>query len=128
MRQQFKMLIPLEYTISNNRASPIWLRKKVKDGIAALTREHAADLYPCKTATIWVGITKRTAGIYDPTNLADTMKPMVDALVQLGTLDADDYRHVSGPWCYHQGIDKRIPPRHLHATITLTDHTVGTPF
>ena len=27
MRQQFSMTIPMEYVISNNRASPIWLRR-----------------------------------------------------------------------------------------------------
>lgn len=123
MRQQFSMTIPMDLTISNNRASPIWLRKRVKDGIAQLTREAAANLYPCGKATIYVGIHKRTKGLYDPVNLSDTAKAAVDVLVQLGVLDQDDYRHVAGPWLYHAGVDKRLPEKHLRATFTLTDYT-----
>lgn len=127
MRQQFTMLIPQEYTISNNRASPLWLRKKVKDGISGLTTVHGRDLYPCGKATIYVGITKRTRGAYDPVNLSDSLKPCVDALVRMGVLDEDDYHHVMGPFLWHAGVDKRIPARHLRATVTLTDYSI-TPF
>lgn len=126
MRQQFTMLIPMEYVISNNRASPIWLRKKVKDGMQALTREAAKDRYPVGKATIWVGIQKRTHGLYDPTNTSDTWKPVIDTLVDMGVLDADDYRHVAGPWAYHHSVDKHLPPRTMRAIVTLTAYT-GSP-
>lgn len=127
MRQQFTMLIPSEYTISNNRTSPIWLRKRVKDGMSELTREAAKDRYPVGKATIWVGITKRTKGAYDPVNLVDTFKGMVDELVKMGVLDEDDYHHVTGPFLYHKSVDKHLPARHIRATITLTDYST-TPF
>lgn len=119
VRQQFTMLVPMEYSISNNRMSPTWLRKKAKDGMQALTRDAAKDRYPVGKATIWVGIEKRTRGAYDPVNLTDTFKGCVDELVNMNILDEDDYHHVSGPWLYHAGIDKHIPARHMRATVTL---------
>lgn len=121
------MTIPQEFSISNNRTSPIWLRKRVKDGIQELTREAAKDRYPVGKATIWVGITKRTKGAYDPVNLVDTFKGMVDELVNMGILDEDDYHHVMGPFLWHKGVDKNLPARHIRATITLTDYST-TPF
>ena len=123
MRQQFTMLIPTELTISNNRTAQVWKRKKVKDGIQALTREAAKDRYPVGKANIYVGIHKRTNGAYDPVNLVDTFKGMVDELVNMGILDEDDYRHVTGPFVYHAGVDKRIPEKHIRATVTLTDYS-----
>ena len=123
MRQQFTMLIPTELTISNNRTAQVWKRKKVKDGIQALTREAAKDRYPVGKANVYVGIHKRTNGAYDPVNLVDTFKGMVDELVNMGILDEDDYRHVGGPWLYHHGVDKRIPEKHIKATVTLTDYS-----
>ena len=117
------MLIPTELTISNNRTAQVWKRKKVKDGIQALTREAAKDRYPVGKANIYVGIEKRTRGAYDPVNLSDTFKGVVDELVNMGVLDEDDYHHVGGPWLYHYGVDKHIPPRHIRATVTLTTYT-----
>lgn len=128
MRQQFTMLIPQEFTITNNRTSPIWLRRKVKDGISALTRTHATTLYPVGKASIYVGITKRTKVAYDPVNLSDSLKPAVDILVKMGILDEDDYHHVVGPFLWHAGVDKRIPARHMRATVTLTDITNRNPY
>ena len=127
MRQQFTMTIPMEYAISSNRTAPIWLRNKVKNGMRELTREAAKDRYPVGKANIYVGIHKRTNGAYDPVNLVDTFKGMVDELVNMGILDEDDYRHVGGPWLYHHGVDKRIPEKHIKATVTLTDYST-TPF
>ena len=121
------MLIPTELTISNNRTAQVWKRKKVKDGIQALTREAAKDRYPCGKASIYVGIHKRTGTLYDPVNLVDTFKPMVDTLVNMGILDEDDHRHVLGPFVYHAGTDKRLAPRTMRATVTLTDYA-ATPF
>lgn len=123
MRQQFVMLIPTEYTISNNRTAQVWKRKKVKDALQALTRAAAKDRYPVGKADITVGIEKRTRGAYDPVNLTDTFKGVVDELVNMGVLDEDDYHHVGGPWLYHEGVDKHIPPRHIKATVTLTAYT-----
>lgn len=122
MRQQFTMLVPMELAISNNRTAQVWKRQKVKDGMKALTREAAKDRYPVGKATIWVGIEKRTRGAYDPVNLTDTFKAMVDELVTMGVLDEDDYHHVSGPWLFHQGVDKHLPPRTIRATVTLLDY------
>ena len=81
------MLIPTELTISNNRTAQVWKRKKVKDGIQALTRAAAKDRYPVGKANIYVGIHKRTNGAYDPVNLVDTFKGMVDELVNMGILE-----------------------------------------
>jgi len=127
MRQQFTMLIPTELTISNNRTAQVWKRKKVKDGIRALTREAAKDRYPVGKASIYVGIEKRTKGAYDPVNLSDTFKACVDELVNMGILDEDNYRHVMGPFLWHKGVDKRIPVKHIRATVTLTTYS-ETPF
>lgn len=123
MRQQFTMTIPMEYVISNNRLSKIWLRKKVKDGMSSLTLTAAKDRYPVGKADITVGIEKRTNGAYDPTNISDTFKGCVDALVRMGILDEDNYRHVGGPWLYHLGVDKHIPAGHIRATVMLLDYT-----
>lgn len=127
MRQQFSMLIPQEYTISSNRTAQVWRRTKTKDGMRALTREAAADRYPVGKASIYVGITKRANNAYDPVNLTDTFKGMVDELVTMGILDEDNHRYVLGPFIYHAGVDKRIPEKHMRATITLTDYST-TPF
>ena len=54
------MLIPTELTISNNRTAQVWKRKKVKDGIQALTRDAAKDRYPVGKANIYVGDRKST--------------------------------------------------------------------
>ena len=127
MRQQFTMLVPTELTISNNRTAQVWKRKKVKDGIRALTREAAKDRYPVGKVNIYVGIHKRTGTLYDPVNLTDTFKGMVDELVTMGILDEDDHKHVTGPFVYHAGTDKRLAPRTLRATIPFTDYS-ETPF
>lgn len=121
MRQTFTMTVPLALTVTSNRTTQTWKRKKVKDEMRALTRAHGRHLQPCGSASIWVGITKRTAGRYDPANTTDTWKGMVDELVTMGILEDDDYRHVLGPWPYHHGIDRAVPAGHLLATITLTD-------
>ena len=117
------MLVPTELTISNNRTAQVWKRKKVKDALQALTREAAKDRYPVGKANIYVGIEKRTRGAYDPVNLSDTFKGVVDELVNMNILDEDDYRHVGGPWLWHMGVDKHIPPKHIRATVTLTTYT-----
>ena len=117
------MLVPTELTISNNRTAQVWKRKKVKDALQALTREAAKDRYPVGKANIYVGVQKRTRGAYDPVNLTDTFKGVVDELVNMNILDEDDYHHVGGPWLYHYGVDKHIPPKHIRATVTLTDYT-----
>lgn len=121
MRQRFTMMVPLDLTVSSNRRAQTWKRQKVKDAMRALTRAHAVVLYPCSRATINVGVVKRTAGEYDPGNLADTFKGMVDELVTMGILDEDNYRHVLGPILYHHGIDRDLPKGHLRAVVTLTD-------
>lgn len=122
MRQTFTMTVPLALTICSNRRAETWKRQKVKDAMRALTRTHGARLYPCGAATIHVGVTKRTGGKYDPTNLTDTMKGPIDELVTMGILEDDDYRHVSGPWLYHAGIDRSLPVKHLRFTVWLTDY------
>lgn len=55
---------------------------------------------------------KPTARIYDPANLAPTMKAIVDGLVQnYGLLPDDDYLHLDGPHLHHGGIDRSGPER-----------------
>lgn len=122
MRQTFTMTVPLALTVSSNRRAETWKRQKVKDAMRELTRVHGARLYPCGSATIHVGVTKRTGGRYDPTNLTDTMKGAVDELVTMRVLEDDDYRHVAGPWMYHAGVDRTIPAGHMRLTVTLTDY------
>jgi len=121
MRQRFEMLVPLDLTVSSNRTAERWKRQKVKNAMRALTRTHAAGLTPCGSASIYVGLVKRTAGRYDPQNTSDTWKGMVDELVDMGVLDEDNYRHVLGPLAYHHGVDRDLPTGYLRAVVTLTD-------
>lgn len=122
MRQTFTMTVPLALTVSSNRTAQTWKRQKVKDQMRALTRLHGANLYACGTASIYVGIVKRTEGKYDPANLTDTFKGMVDELVSMGVLEEDDYRHVLGPLPYHHSVDRTLPKGVLRAVVTLTDY------
>ena len=123
MTRQFTLTIPQADLIGSNRSAPIWRRTRTKDTMRALTRAAAHGLAPTGKATIFVGITKRTRGRYDPTNLTDTFKGCVDELVTMGILDEDDYHHVTGPFVYHKGVDARIPPKHIRALVTLTDYS-----
>ncbi|MCT1366607.1 hypothetical protein M4D50_01145 [Rothia sp. p3-SID1597] len=57
-------------------------------------------------------IIKTTARRYDPTNLAPTMKAIVDGLVtNYGLLPDDDYKHLDGPHVHHGMIDRTGPER-----------------
>lgn len=123
MSARFTLTVPLALTVSSNRAAQTWKRQKVKNWMHEHTRIAARDLPPMGRATMFVGIHKRTAGLYDPVNLSDSFKGCADALVAMGVLDQDDYRHLIGPWLYHAGIDKRIPAGHLRAVVTLTDYS-----
>lgn len=127
MRQQFTLIVPMDAVITSNRSAEIWRRKRTKDTLRTLTRAAAADRYPVGKATIWIGLTKRTGTLYDPGNTQDTWKGLVDELVTMGILDEDDHRHVLGPFVYHHGTDKHLPPKTLRATVTLTDYS-ETPF
>lgn len=123
MRQQFTLTIPMTDVISNNRDARTWKRTKTKNTMRALTRSAAQTLIPCGKATIYVGITKRTGTLYDPQNLVDTFKGCIDELVTLGILDEDNHQHVLGPFLYHAGTDKRLPPQTMRATVTLTNYS-----
>lgn len=122
MRQTFTMTIPLDLTVSSNRTAETWKRNKVKNQMRALTRVHGRRLTPCGSASVYVGLVKRTAGLYDPSNTSDTWKGLADELVDMGVVDADDWRHMLGPIPYHHGIDKTIATGHLRAMVTLTDY------
>lgn len=124
---QFMLTVPLDLTVSSNRTAPIWQRQRVKDLMRGLTRAAARNLDPVGSATVYIGITKRTKGRYDPVNLADTFKGCLDELVTMGILDDDDYEHVMGPFLYHRGTDACLPPRTLRALVTLTEYA-DTPF
>lgn len=127
MMQTLTLTIPNELVISSNRQADIWKRKKLKDYCAQAIPLLARSLTPMGKATIHIGVIKRTNNIYDPVNLTDTAKPMVDQLVKAGVLDEDDHRHVYGPWLYHKGTDKKLLSAHRF-TITLTDYSAGIPF
>lgn len=125
--QQFSITIPTKLVISSNRQAHVWLRKKLKDHCAEVVPKLAWSIEPVGKATIYVGVTKRTNNRYDPVNLTDTAKPIVDQLVKAGVLDEDDHKHVFGPWMYHKGIDKKLVDA-MRFTIILTDYSAGTPF
>lgn len=125
--QQFDMTIPNNLVISSNRQAQIWLRKKLKDYCAETVPYLIRGLEPVGKATIHVGVTKRTNNRYDPVNLTDTAKPIVDQLVKAGVLDEDDHRHVFGPWMFHKGTDKRLVGA-VKFTVVLTDYSPGIPF
>lgn len=123
MRQRFTMMVPLDLVVTSNRSAQTWKRKKVKDSIRALTRKQGAGLYPCGRATVNVGLVKRNAGIYDPSNTSDTWKGLADELVDMGVVASDDWRNMLGPIPYHHGIDRDLPVGVLRAVVTLTDWT-----
>lgn len=127
MTQEFTMTVPLDLTVSSNRTAERWKRGKVKDAMRALTRANARHLVPMGSATITVGIVKRTAGKYDPSNLSDSFKGCVDELVTMGVLDEDDWTHVLGPLMCHRAVDRTMPVGQLRAVVTLTEYT-GWPF
>lgn len=127
MMQTFSVTIPSGLVISSNRQADIWKRKKLKDHCAQVVPYLARSLDPVGKATIHVGVTKRTNNRYDPVNLTDTAKPIVDQLVKAGVLDEDDHRHVFGPWLYHKGIDKKLLDA-IRFTVVLTDYSPNTPF
>lgn len=116
------MTIPQGLVISSNRRAETWLRKRVKDELKPQAHALGLSLAPMGKATIHVGITKRTRGKYDPVNLSDTFKPVVDGLVEAGVLDEDDYAHVLGPFCFHKGIDKTLV-KSIRATIYLSEYS-----
>lgn len=125
--QTLAVTIPNQLVISSNRQAHVWLRKKLKDYCAQTIPYLARSLDPVGKATIHVGVTKRTNNRYDPVNLTDTAKPMVDQLVKAAILDEDDHRHVFGPWLYHKGTDKKLIDA-TRFTLILTDYSTGTPF
>lgn len=127
MIQQFAVTVPNNLIISSNRQADIWKRKKLKDYCAQTVPYLTRSLDQVGKATIHVGVTKRTNNRYDPVNLTDTAKPIVDQLVKAGVLDEDDHRHVFGPWLYHKGIDKKLLDA-IRFTVVLTDYSPDTPF
>lgn len=127
MMQQFNITIPTSLVITSNRQTHVWKKKKLKDHCAEVVPLLARTLQPVGKATIHVGVTKRINNRYDPVNLTDTAKPIVDQLVQSGVLDEDDHKHVFGPWLYHKGTDKKLVDA-IRFTVTLTDYSAGTPF
>lgn len=127
MIQSFSVRIPTGLVISSNRQADIWKRKRLKDYCAQTVPYLVRGLEPVGKATIHVGVTKRTNNRYDPVNLTDTAKPIVDQLVKAGVLDEDDHRHVFGPWLYHKGIDKKLVDA-IRFTVVLTEYSPETPF
>lgn len=125
--QTLAVTIPNQLVISSNRQAHVWLRKKLKDYCAQTIPYLARSLDPVGKATIHVGVTKRTNNRYDPVNLTDTAKPMVDQLVKAAILDEDDHRHVFGPWLYHKGTDKKLLDA-TRFTLILTDYSPNIPF
>ena len=127
MMQTFSLTIPNQLVISSNRQADIWKRKRLKDHCAQVVPYLARSLDPVGKATIHVGVTKRTNNRYDPVNLTDTAKPIVDQLVKAGVLDEDDHRHVFGPWLYHKGTDKKLLDA-IRLTVVITDYSPNIPF
>lgn len=127
MMQQFSITIPTGLVITSNRQTHVWKKKKLKDHCAGAVPRLSQSIEPVGKATIHVGVTKRTNNRYDPVNLTDTAKPIVDQLVKAGVLDEDDHKHVFGPWLYHKGVDKTLVDT-MRFTVVLTDYSPGTPF
>ena len=64
----------------------------------------ARDMDPIPTPVrIIAHIWKPRGGRYDPNNLADTSKAIVDGFVEAGLLEDDSYKHVIGPDHRHGG-------------------------
>lgn len=106
--QSLTFTIPNGLIITSNRRTDTWRRQRTKNVLKPQAEAFGAQLEPMGKATIYVGITKRTKGAYDPANLTDTLKPIVDGLVTAGVVDEDDYHHVLGPFPFHEGVDRRL--------------------
>lgn len=115
MRQSFTVDIPRALIVTSNRTAHTWLRKKTREW----WKQVVPDLAPMGRANVYVGITKRTRGRYDPANLTDTFKGCVDQLVVNGVLEDDDYTHVNGPFVYHENVDRDVPKETVRARVTL---------
>lgn len=116
MRQSFTVDIPRALIVTSNRTAQTWRRKKTREWWKSVV----PDLIPMGRANVYVGITKRTHGKYDPVNLTDTFKGCVDQLVVNGVLEDDDYTHVNGPFVYHEAVDRDVPKETVRARVTLT--------
>lgn len=80
---------------------------------------RAAGVPTLARATITGHIYKNRAGRYDPHNLFATLKPIIDGIVDAGTLADDDHTHLRAA-LEHGGIDRTQPP---HIIITIREET-----
>ncbi|EPH14712.1 hypothetical protein HMPREF1484_02021 [Dermabacter sp. HFH0086] len=118
MRQSFTVDIPQGLVVTSNANAHKWRRHRTREW----WRDVVPDLVPMGRANVYVGITKRTRGKYDPANLTDTFKGCVDQLVENGVLEDDDYTHVTGPLVYHEAVDREVPVETIRARVTLTPY------
>lgn len=118
----------LKLTVENGRK---WLSLNDRDHYRTRAKktkawraytEHAvraAGVPTLARATITGHIYKNRAGRYDPHNLFATLKPIIDGIVDAGTLADDDHTHLRAA-LEHGGIDRTQPP---HIIITIREET-----
>ena len=94
--------------VHSNRNADKWRRDRLKRLFAEQVGWRAKRLTPVGKATVWVGVVKGNRNIYDPVNLTDSMKPVMDALVSSAIFKDDNFKFVQGPWLFHLGHDVRL--------------------
>lgn len=108
MTQCFIVNVQRDHLVHSNRNADRWRRTKLKELVAQQVGWRAKGLNPVPRATIWVGVIKGNRNAYDPSNLTDSMKPVVDQLKRSGIIVDDSHRYVEGPWMLHLGHDRRL--------------------
>lgn len=105
MSQCFTVRVQRDKLVHSNRNAEKWRRTRLKNDVGPQAAWQAKKLRPVAQASIWVGVVKGNHARYDPSNLTDSMKPVVDALVKANILVDDSHKFTRGPWMIHLGFN-----------------------
>lgn len=108
MIQCFTVRAARDELVHSNRNAEKWRRDRLKRNLGPQATAAARSLKPIFRATVWVGVVKGNRNVYDPANLTDSLKSVVDSLVKAGVLTDDNMKYARGPWLIHLGYDKRL--------------------
>lgn len=107
-RQCFTIRVVRDKLVHSNRNAEKWRRTNLKADVMPQVRWLARKLKPVPRAAVWVGVIKGNRARYDPANLTDSMKPVVDGLVGAKILPDDSHKYVRGPWMIHLGFNRGL--------------------
>lgn len=107
--QEFTITLPRSEVLTSNggRGERYGHGKKVKN-IVEKTRAAVQGLHAMDSVFVVVQVFRAANYRYDASNLHETTKPMIDAVVRAGLLEDDDNAHLLGPLPVHGGVDKAL--------------------